>query len=66
MEKNGEHIPEKDTDAQKEVQKTVYKPIQKIAGIDWGTSNKDVTITSVSGFFMDKDMDLNSEKKEKK
>lgn len=49
MEKHGEHIPEKDTEAQKEVQKKVYKPIEKSAGI-----------TSVSGFFMGKDIDLSN------
>ena len=51
MEKNGEFVPEKETTPQKKTQKEIYKPIEKKAG----------HITSVSGFFMDKDMQMGDE-----
>ena len=39
MEKNGEFNPENETQAQKEVQKKVYKPMQKVKVADWGKSS---------------------------
>jgi hypothetical protein len=54
MEKNGEYKPEKDNEAQKNLQKKVYKPIEKEAEVDWGLGEN---YTSVSEFTRNKEGD---------